>query len=88
MASEMPQFGDKVKTQLDNLVVVGQQLETSQSDVQWRDRFWKVAEDTTTINMSCELGGDIGSFASCTAANKIADCYVEEIVNTAVTIYY
>lgn len=45
MASDMPDIGDKIKTPLDNLLVGKEYLETAQSDVQWRDRFWQVAEE-------------------------------------------
>jgi hypothetical protein len=37
-------------------------LETSQSDQQYRFRFWKVAEDTVKINVLSELGGKAGAF--------------------------
>lgn len=62
MSSDMPEFGDKIKTPFENLVVAKEYLETSQSDIQWCDRFWQVAEDTTTINIACELGKEAGSF--------------------------
>lgn len=42
MASDMLEFGDKVATPFTNLITAKGYLETSQSDVQWRDRFWKV----------------------------------------------
>lgn len=60
-------------------------LETAQSEVQWRDRFWKVAEDKVKINGTCELGADIGLFGAGTAANKIADSYMDEMVETETT---
>lgn len=50
MASEMPDLKDKLQTPLDNLRVAKEYLETSQSDTQWRDRFWKIAKDTEKIN--------------------------------------
>ena len=62
MASDMPEFGDKVATPFTNLLTAKEYLETSQSDVQWRDRFWKVVEYTFTINGASELGGELGSF--------------------------
>jgi len=46
MASKMPQFLDKIQTSIDNLVVAKEYLETSQSDLQWRAKFWQVCEDT------------------------------------------
>ena len=60
MASDMPEFGDKVATPFTNLLTAKEYLETSQSDVQWRDRFWKVVEYTFTINGASELGGELG----------------------------
>ncbi len=85
MASDMPEFADKIKTPFENLVVAKEYLETSHSDVQWRDRLWQVAEDTTTINLSCELGDVVGSFGAGAASNKIADGYMNEMVMTEVT---
>lgn len=70
---------------MDNLRVANEYLETAQSDTQWRDCFWKVAQYTTTINIASEIGGDIGSFGAGAASNKIADGYMEEIVVTEVT---
>jgi hypothetical protein len=54
--------------------------------VQWRDRFWQVIQDTFSINMSCEIGGDLGSFGTGAAANKIADRYMDEMVGTSLTL--
>ena len=73
LSSDMPALGDKIKTPFENLVVAKEYLETSQSDVQWRDRFWQVVEDTATINLSCELGKEPGSFGAGVLSNKIAD---------------
>jgi hypothetical protein len=73
LSSDMPALGNKIKTPFENLVVAKEYLETSQSDVQWRDRFWQVAEDTTKINLSCELGKELGSFGAGVLSNKIAD---------------
>jgi len=56
MASDMPEFGDKVRTPFTNLLIA-EYLQISQNDVQWQDRFWKVVEDTFTINGASELGG-------------------------------
>ena len=85
-ASGTPEIGYKIKTPLDNLLVAKEYLETSQSDVQWRARLWQVAEDTTSINMSSELGGDVGSFAAGAASNKIAEGYMNEMIDTAVSM--
>lgn len=82
----MPDIGDKIKTPFDNLLVAKEYLETSQSDIQWRARFWQVAEDTTSINMASELGGDVGSFAAGAASNKIAEGYMNEMIETAVSM--
>lgn len=86
MASDMPEFGDKLKTPLENLRVAKEFLESSKSEIQWRDRFWKVAEDCIGINAACELGEDAGSFGAGCAANKIADKYMNEMVNTELTL--
>ena len=85
MASDMPDLKDKLQTPLDNLRVAKEYLETSQSDTQWRDRFWKIAQDTTAINLASEMGGDVGSFGAGAASNKIADGYMNEMVLTKVT---
>ena len=45
MASDMPEFADKIKTPIENLIVAKEYLETAQSDIQWRDRFWQVTEE-------------------------------------------
>ena len=60
MASEMPEFGDKIQTPFNNLIVTKEYLETLQSDVQYRDRIWQVIQDT----FSCEMGEDLGLFGA------------------------
>lgn len=85
MASDMPEIKNKLQTPLDNLLVAKEYLETSQSDLQWRARLWQVAQDTTTINIASELGGDVGSFGAGAASNKIADGYMAEMVITEAT---
>ena len=47
--------------------------------------FWKVAQDTTTINIASEIGGDVGSFGAGAASNKIADGYMDEMILTEVS---
>lgn len=86
MASDMPDIGDKIKTPFDNLLVAKEYLETSQSDIQWRARFWQVTEDTTSINMACELGGEVGSFGAGATSNKIAEGYMNEMIDSAVSM--
>lgn len=86
MASNMPELGDKIKTPLNNLVVAKEFLETSKSDIQWRDRLWKLIEDTTTINFSAEIGRDLGAFGAGGASEKIADGYMDEMINTTLTM--
>ena len=83
--SDMPEIEDKLKTPFSNLQVAKEYLETAQSDVQWRDRFWIIAEYTVKINESCEFGNNIGSFCAGAAANKIADSYMNEMVQTEIT---
>ena len=39
MSNEMPEFGDKIQTPFVNLQVAKEYLESSKSDIQWRDRF-------------------------------------------------
>ena len=86
MASDMPEFGDKVATLFTNLLTAKEYLKTSQSNVQWRDRFWKVVEDTFTVNGALELGGELCSFGAGAAANKMADKYMKEMVETSFTL--
>lgn len=64
MASDIPEFGDKIQTPLNNLIVAKEYLETSKSDVQWRDRIWEVAQDTFSINGACEIGDDLDLFGA------------------------
>ena len=86
MATDMPDVKDKLATPLDNLRVAKEYLETAQSDIQWRDRFWQVAQDTTKINLACEMGGNVvGSFGAGAVCNKIADRYMDKMVVTEVT---
>jgi hypothetical protein len=86
MASDMPEFGDKIQTPFTNFLVTKEYLETSKSDIQWRDRFWKMVEDTTTINILSEIGGDFAAFGGGAMLNKIADRYVEKMVKTIFTL--
>ena len=83
--SDMPDWGDKLKNPLDNLVAMGEYLDTAQSDLQWRARMWQVLEDTTTVNAICESGQDAGAFTAGILANKMADRYVDEAVVTQAT---
>jgi hypothetical protein len=83
LSSDMSELGDKIQTPLENLVVAKESLETSQSDVQWRDRFWQVVEDTTTMNFACELGEEPGSFGAGVLSNQIADRYMNQMVETS-----
>ena len=85
MASEMPEIKDKLQTPLANLQVAKEYLETSQSDNQWRYRFWKLIKDTTVINIAIETSGDIGAFGAGAASNKVADGYMNEMVFTEAT---
>lgn len=81
VASESQEIVDKILNPLDNLRVASEYLETSKSDVQWRARFWTVCEDTATINAACELGGNAGSFTAGVSSNKIAEKYMDEMIN-------
>ncbi len=82
----MPEFVDKVQTPVNNLIVAKEYLETSKSDLQWRDRAWQLIEDTLSINVSAEIGKDVGSFAAGAAANKAADGYMDEMIETSATM--
>lgn len=86
LSSDMPELGDKIRTPLENIRVAQEYLETSQSDVQYRDRFWQLTQDTMTINFSCELGEDPGSFEAGAISNKMADKYMDEIIETYATL--
>ena len=35
--------------------IMKQYLESSQSDLQWRSRFWEIIKDTLIINSACEI---------------------------------
>ena len=86
MSSDMPDITDKFKIPLANLLVAKEYLETAQSDLQWRDRAWEVAEDTIwKINSASEMGGDVGSFVAGAVSNKIADGYMNKMVGTEVS---
>lgn len=81
----MPDLEDKFTTPIDNLQVTAEYLYSPQSDIQWRDRMWKVLEDTSAINLIAELGHDPGSFIAGALANKMAEKYMNEMVDTALT---
>lgn len=85
-SSEDKDFDGKIKTPLDNLIVAKEYIETAQSDGQWRARVWKVDEDTTAINVACEVGGDIGAFSAGAASNKVAADYMNEMYQTSTSL--
>lgn len=84
-SSEMPDLVDKIATPINNFQVAQEYLETSQSDIQYRDRFWQLSEDTSIINSMSESGEEIGSFAAGILSNEMANRYVDEMIETAVT---
>ena len=86
MASDMPEFGDKVTTPFNNLLVTKEYLETSKSDMQWRARAWQVLQDTVNINVASEVSDPVGAFAAGATSNKITDHYMDEMVNTTLTL--
>lgn len=49
-------------------------------------RFWQLTEDTATINAASELAPDSGAFGAGGFANKKAGQYLDEIVETNLTI--
>lgn len=86
MASNMPDLIDKLDTPRQNLIVAKEYLASSKSDIQWRDRVYKVVQDTVSINFSCELGGDLGAFGAGAMSEKISDGYMDEMVKTSLTL--
>ena len=82
----MPDLEDKFTTPIDNLQVTAEYLDSPQSDIQWRDRMWKMLQDASTINAIAEFGHDPGSFRAGALANKMAEKYMDEIVDTALTL--
>ena len=84
-ASDMPDLTGKLGTPFANIQVAQEYLATAKSDVQYRDRVWQLAEDTVTINSLCELGGNSGSFVAGALSNKLADEYLNEMVETECT---
>lgn len=82
MASDMPNIREKLQTPFNNLLVAKEYLETAQSDIQWRDRVWQVAEDTGIISLTAQLGSDSGSFLAGALSNQMADTYMKEMVIT------
>jgi hypothetical protein len=75
----MNDLSGKLGTPFANIQVAQEYLATAQSDIQHRARLWQVAEDTTTINAMCE-------FAAGAMSNKIADGYMNEMVETELTL--
>lgn len=84
--SDMPDLSAKLGTPFANVQVAQEYLATAKSDVQYRSRFWQVVEDITTINAMCEMGGNTRSFAAGAMSNKIADKYMNEMVETELTL--
>ena len=84
-ASDMNDLSGKLGTPFTNLLVAQEYLATAQSDVQYRGRLWQVSEDTVTLNAICELGGEPGAFVAGAMSNKIADEYMNEMVETELT---
>lgn len=84
--SQMPNLDDKILTPFNNLESALEYLETSQSDVQFRDRFFEVAEDKATINSMCQFGGDLGAYSAGALANKKADGYTDKAIETILTL--
>ena len=85
MSSNMSKFGDKVVTPFTNLLTAKEYLETSQSDVQWQDRFWKFLDDTTKINLSCEAESTGSVFRKSENLTRFA--FVLDLVSTLVFFY-
>lgn len=84
--SEMPDLEDKILSPLNNLESALEYLTTSQSDSQYRERFWEVTQDTAIINNMCELGSELGAFAAGSLANDLADKYTFKAVMTSASL--
>ena len=48
--------------------------------------FWQLTQDTFSLDGSCEMGEDVGSFAAAPVVNKMADRYVDEMAETSLTL--
>lgn len=86
VGSEMPELVDKIKTPFSNIEAMKDYLEFSKSDIQYRDRFWEVSEDTAIVNILSETGGDAGAFAAGGYANACAIKYLDKMVDTELTM--
>lgn len=60
-------------------------LDYSKSDVQYRDRFWEICEDTATINLLAETD-NTGAFAAGGYSNICAIKYMNNMVETELTM--
>lgn len=83
---ESPDLKDRMSRPIENLKGIEFYLETSQSDVQYRDRLWKVKRDTAIVNALCEYGGHPGAVVSGRLANMYADQYVDEQMETRISL--
>ena len=83
---ESPDLKDRISRLLENLKGIEFYLETSQSDVQYRDRLWKVKRDTAIVNALCEYRGYPGAVVSGRLANMYAYQYVDEQMETRISL--
>ena len=81
-SSDMIDLSDKLGTPFNNIVVAKEYLETSKSDIQYRDRLWELIEDMTVINIGAELIDQEGAFISGAYVNECADKYVNKMIKT------
>jgi len=79
----MIEFANKLCPPFINMQAVQDYLATSQSDTQVRARLWTVVEDVATINSMREMGSTVELFNVSAISTKMADKYVDEIMDTA-----
>lgn len=77
----MSDFLSRISTLLNNLKTTVEYLVTSQSDIQYRDRLWTVAQDTVNLNSLCEFAGEGKLFVAGVLSNKIAKKYIYEAID-------
>ena len=79
-------FGTGISAGGDTLHSMYDFLDSSYSDVQYRDRLWRMVEDTAIVNTMCEVGGDPGAFLAGIYAHNKAEEYELERAETMLTI--
>ena len=86
LTSDMQDLGGKLGTPFNNLLVAQEYLSTAKSDSQYRARFWNVIDDTIKINALAEADNYLGPVLAGASSNKIADRYMNEMIETEVSL--